>query len=233
MKNVVGYHNADKMGYSFRGAEDPLAFVTKKAADHLVGARVWSIAGEGSPWEYFCGGWFIVDRVEPSPSDPSMRNVRGTVGRVYKPMIRLNELPWFSRFRESQANFSLGLQTINEAFVPHLEALGAEPAPAAGRDLRTDAAPAEPRSKTEDASKWPEYDGPKGMALYVVDMVDCYPAEPKHASGAGCMPSPGEWVWELRNVRKLSRPVPVKGSLSFYAPTKGLWEQLYKDGFLP
>lgn len=28
------------------------------------------------------------------------------------------------------------------------------------------------------------------------------------------MPSEGEWVWELRNVRKLSKPVPVKGSRS-------------------
>jgi hypothetical protein len=123
MKNFVGYHNADKMGYSFQDAEEPLAFVTKKAADHLVGARVWSIAGEGQPRGYFLGGWFLVDKVEPSAGDPLVRNVRGTVGQVFKPMIRLNELPWFSRFRQSQSNFSLGLQPINNEFVPHFEAI--------------------------------------------------------------------------------------------------------------
>lgn len=87
------------------------------------------------------------------------------------------------------------------------------------------------RSTTKDASAW-EDDGPKGVALYVVDMVDCYPARPEHAEGAGCAPSDGEFVWEMRNVRKLSRPVPVKGSLAFFPPTPELAKQLKKDGFI-
>jgi hypothetical protein len=289
MRNFVGYHNAEKMGYSLRDAKDPFAFVTRKAVGHLVGARVWAITGEGQPRRYFCAGWFRVDRIEPSAGDPSERKVRGTVGRVFKPMIRLNELPWFPRFRQSQSNFSLGLQAIKDELVPHLEALealAAGAAPANKRDLRSGVASStrrgasasragerpeikcmsikDPwitmigeglkpyelrkrnchhrgmlvlcssaaRSKTVDASRWPQYDGPKGMALYVVDVVDCYPATPKHAKGAGCRPSEGEWVWELRNVRKLSKPVPVKGSLSFYAPTRALLEQLREDGFI-
>lgn len=88
------------------------------------------------------------------------------------------------------------------------------------------------RSKTKDAAKWPQYDGEKGVALYVVDMVDCFPAQRKHAKGAGCMPSKGEWVWELRRVRKLSEPVKVKGSLGFYKPTRAVLKQLRNDGFI-
>ena len=283
MKNFVGYHNAEKMGYSFQDSREPLAFLTRKSVDHLVGTRVWVIAGEGQPRGYFFGGWFLVDNVGPLAGDPSVRKVRGTAGRAWKPMIRLNELPWFSRFRESQGNFSLGLQPIKDEFVPHFEALIKRATSGAVRGIRSGAAqPASSassvrmglpikcmsikdpwitmigkglkpyelrkrichhrgmlvlcssaaRSKTEDASMWPQYDGTKGMALYVVDMVDCYPAKPEHTKGAGCRPSEGEWVWELRNVRKLSKSVPVKGSLSFYAPTKALLKQLRKDGFI-
>ncbi len=123
MKNLVGYHNADKMGYSFHDAREPMMFLTTKSVEHLVGARIWSVAGEGKPRGYSLGGWFIVDDIGPSKEDPFVHYIRGTVGQIFKPMLRLNERPWFSRFRQSQGNFSLGLNVINEEFVLHLEAL--------------------------------------------------------------------------------------------------------------
>jgi hypothetical protein len=49
VKNVVGYHNADKMGYSFQDAKQPMTFLTTKSVENLVGAKVWSVAGEGHP----------------------------------------------------------------------------------------------------------------------------------------------------------------------------------------
>ncbi|MFZ5623307.1 MAG: hypothetical protein ACOY71_02595 [Gemmatimonadota bacterium] len=128
MKDLVGYHNAEKMGYSFQDAGDPMVFRTRKAVNHLVGARLWVISGEGWPRSYFLAGWFIVDRVGPCPEDPSERWVRGTVGQMFKPMIRLNKLSWFPRFRASQSNFSLGLQHIDDEFVPNFEAVAAEAA---------------------------------------------------------------------------------------------------------
>lgn len=88
------------------------------------------------------------------------------------------------------------------------------------------------RSRTKDASKWPQHAGPLGVARCVVEMVDCYPAKRKHAKGAGCMPSEGEYVWEFRHVRKLSTYVPIKGSLSFFQPTDELVAQLRKDGII-
>jgi hypothetical protein len=66
VRNLVGYHNADKMGYSFQDAQQPMTFLTTKSVENLIGVRVWSVAGEGHPREYFLGGWFIVDDVGPS-----------------------------------------------------------------------------------------------------------------------------------------------------------------------
>src|SRR4051794_40703523 len=106
MRDFVAYHNADKMGYSYRDATEPLAFFTKKGVGHLSGARVWAIAGEGKPREYFLGAWFIVSDVVEVAGNSGERIVRGTVGEVFDPMVRLNDFLWFGRFRDSQSNFS-------------------------------------------------------------------------------------------------------------------------------
>jgi predicted HNH restriction endonuclease len=54
---------------------------------------------------------------------------------VFDPPIHLNPLPWFPAFLKSQSNFSLGLQSIKDEFVTHLEELwsarrAGHPAPA-------------------------------------------------------------------------------------------------------
>lgn len=123
MKNLVGYHNSEKMGYSFEEASDPMSFSTTKSVDRMMGAKVWAIAGEGTPRQYALGGWFIVDEAGAYDDNPSVHYVRGSIGELFKPMIKLNDLNWFPNFRKSQSNFSLGLQPVSDEFVVNLESL--------------------------------------------------------------------------------------------------------------
>lgn len=88
------------------------------------------------------------------------------------------------------------------------------------------------RSRTDDAKRWPQKGGPLGVARFIVDIVDCRPAKPSDAKGACCTPAAGEYVWEMRNVRKLKTHVPQPGALTFYKPGKPLLAVLRKEGWL-
>ena len=126
MKDIIAYHNTEKMGYSLIDGKGPFTFYTNKPVQHLMGARVWAIAGEGQPRRYFLGGWFIVGEAGPADRDGFANLVRGADGKTFKPMIRLDQRTWFADFRKSQSNFSLGLLAAKDEFVKHLESLAAE-----------------------------------------------------------------------------------------------------------
>lgn len=123
--HLVGYHNTEKMGFSLLESPNRLAFLTSKRVDHLVGAIVWAIAGEGKPRTYALGARFVVDEAG-AVEGYDINVIRGTSGDVFEPMIPLNDLPWFAAFRRSQSNFSLGLQPIAYEFVVELESLVSE-----------------------------------------------------------------------------------------------------------
>ena len=60
--------------------------------------------------------------------------------------------------------------------------------------------------------------GPVGVAVCVVEVLDCHPLVPEDAIAA-CHPwSGGGWAWVLRLVR-LVEPFPVRGRLGFYEVT--------------
>ncbi|WP_437570895.1 HNH endonuclease [Sorangium sp. So ce542] len=81
---------------------------------------MWAITGEGDPRQYSLGGWFVVDHIE---DDDGEHVIRGKEGRTFHEMVRLNDLAWFSAFRQSLSNFSLGVQAVDDEYVPYLEAL--------------------------------------------------------------------------------------------------------------
>lgn len=56
---------------------------------------------------------------------------------------------------------------------------------------------------------------PVGMALAVVDLVDCRPMTKDDEAAAMCEIYPGAWAWVLDNIHKI-KPFNVKGSLSLY-----------------
>lgn len=66
------------------------------------------------------------------------------------------------------------------------------------------------------ASKHRQGCGPKGVALTVVELVDCRPATPEDRDAACCDPSPGEWAWVLSDARIID-PLPIRGALGLFA----------------
>lgn len=66
-------------------------------------------------------------------------------------------------------------------------------------------------------SQSPKIDSlPTGVALCVVDVIDCRPITHSDASAACCEVDPSsEFAFVLANVRSIS-PFPVKGKLSFF-----------------
>lgn len=60
-------------------------------------------------------------------------------------------------------------------------------------------------------------EGPLGVVLCIVDLVDCRPATADDAAAAGGTPPDGWFAWELANLRQL--PItPAKGRLGLYTP---------------
>lgn len=66
------------------------------------------------------------------------------------------------------------------------------------------------------ASKHRQGSGPKGLALAVVDIVECRPARDHDAPAACCLPESDEWAWILSNVRCI-KPFPVRGMLGLFS----------------
>lgn len=67
-------------------------------------------------------------------------------------------------------------------------------------------------------SKSPRIDGlPSGVALCIVDLIDCRPIEIGDADAAGCAVDPSrEFAWVLSSPRPLEFLRPVSGRLGLY-----------------
>ena len=59
--------------------------------------------------------------------------------------------------------------------------------------------------------------GPTGVALALVEIVDCTPSVPEDAEGACLAPPAGSYSWRLRLIRRLP-PIPVSGKLGLFMP---------------
>lgn len=57
---------------------------------------------------------------------------------------------------------------------------------------------------------------PAGFALCIAEIVNCRPMTKQDEPAACCELYPGAWAWELRNVRALRVPFPVKGQLGIF-----------------
>ena len=60
-------------------------------------------------------------------------------------------------------------------------------------------------------------DGPRGVALCIVDLVDCRPSKRRDSVAAYCKPDREHYSWTLENVRAVPH-VPVCGSLGLFKP---------------
>ena len=65
------------------------------------------------------------------------------------------------------------------------------------------------------ASANEQSDGPKGVAVAIVDLVDVRPATPADATAARCQPCEDAFAWLLAHARPVD-PFPVKGRLGLF-----------------
>jgi hypothetical protein len=68
---------------------------------------------------------------------------------------------------------------------------------------------------------------PGGVALCLVDVVDCRPMVPTDAPAACCADEPGAFAWVLSNPRPVAR-VPVRGRLGLFEVADALLEQVLR-----
>lgn len=116
MKDFVVYHNPDSMGVDVR-IVNPFVIVTNKpAGNDVVGRRVWLLTGEGRPRSFFLRSYFIVDQVETGV-EGFQTKLSGSNGRVYEPMIELDQQNWFDELKKTQGNFAFGVQPISDGRV--------------------------------------------------------------------------------------------------------------------
>jgi hypothetical protein len=122
-RHFVVYHNAQKMGHAtinrFR------AYTNKPLRPDIIGDSVWVIAGLGSRTKEYCLACrFTVSNICPSDNAEFKFCLEGAEGTVFDPPVTLDELPWFRRFRRSQANFSFGFRKLtDEQVIGELENL--------------------------------------------------------------------------------------------------------------
>ncbi len=72
------------------------------------------------------------------------------------------------------------------------------------------------RADNEAADRWDDVEGPRGTAICLVNLVDCRPVNVRmDAALACCDIAPGQFVWELRDVKRV-RPIQVRGQLGIF-----------------
>lgn len=78
------------------------------------------------------------------------------------------------------------------------------------------------------ARPWPRMvpEGPLGVAVCVVDLVDMRPATQEDTDAANVEPPDGWFAWLLANPRQIAEHIPVKGKLGLYRPTGALSAQI-------
>lgn len=98
VRDYLVYHNPDIMRVLSASAPQ-FAVVTNKKVGDVKGSRVWLLTGKGSPRTFFLHSYFIVDQVGSGAREGFKTKVLGTVGKVFSPMIELNEQDWFLQLR--------------------------------------------------------------------------------------------------------------------------------------
>jgi len=143
MKDFVAYHSAEVMGRAFaHDSSEPIVFLSNKSRRFLessVGNRVWIVAGEKvqSRMRYEVVGLF-----SPAGITRAERHfeVAGP-GTLLRPPVDVTGRDWMATMLKEQANFSLGLNTIQSAeVITQLESVFATSEPRAyGEEQPVDA----------------------------------------------------------------------------------------------
>lgn len=117
MEHFVVYHSAKTMGYELE-AMDVLKFRSKKLPllKKAIGNTVWVVEGIPSKkgTAFTLWGAYTADRITPDGSETDLFVIHGSRIFGFEPPLPLNDLGWFPALKESQANFSLGFNRLND-----------------------------------------------------------------------------------------------------------------------
>jgi hypothetical protein len=123
VEHYVAYHSVELMGHDY-APEDRFDYRSRKSERQLrgaLGALVWLIVGSPAlrgRTEYRLAGVYKPTEVR---ADGDTWLIEGW-GTPLRPPPLLNDLPWFSGFLRTQANFSLGFNRLSDPAV--IERLG-------------------------------------------------------------------------------------------------------------
>src|SRR6185437_6526125 len=100
----------------------PLAYMA-----NVLDNTVWLIAGQRTrPHAYFLCSRFTADYIGPH-DDPNLPSdamcVRGSTGRLFRPLIPIAQSPWFRSFMRRHGSFAFGLSPIAAEDVVELRRL--------------------------------------------------------------------------------------------------------------
>jgi hypothetical protein len=111
MDEYVQYHNPDYA--SWPSEEDSAGFgiYSSKPVGNVRGSRIWLAARKEDTREYYLVYWFIADSVVVG-AEGETNHIDGRTGTWLRPPVRIDQLPWFNKFRKYMGNFGLGLQRI-------------------------------------------------------------------------------------------------------------------------
>lgn len=70
---------------------------------------------------------------------------------------------------------------------------------------------------------WDQQHLPRGVALAVIELLDCRRMTPADAEAACCAFRPDLWAWLLGEPRRVER-LPVRGMPGLFTPPPGPWE---------
>jgi len=110
MDEYVQYHNPDYAEFPVEGP-GPFSIYTRKTPRDIQGSRIWLVARKRDTREYYLVYWFIADNIVPGEAGKP-NTIDGKSGAWLRPIVRIDQLPWFDAFLKYMGNFGLGLQKI-------------------------------------------------------------------------------------------------------------------------
>lgn len=112
MLHFVQYHNWDAFG-PYRPPTTRFGVFTDKSVESTLNNRIWLVVGKGRPREYFLGETFVVERVSRRRDRPRNR-ATASHGVPFRPLVRIDNEPWFPSLQRATGNFAFGLQKVQK-----------------------------------------------------------------------------------------------------------------------
>jgi hypothetical protein len=122
MNNYVAYHSTEVMGYEYGQGKrtGEFGFLSRKSRTYLdkaIGCDVWVVTGTRDKARRMIYRLAAVYQPDAVREHGDRFRVVGKRGRIFKPPVVLNDLPWFQTLLREQNRFSFGFSRIQSEVV--------------------------------------------------------------------------------------------------------------------